>query len=130
VTDLAGEWRHGEGSVTDYVNRSTGAFVTSSTIFFGETFVIAADGHFAYRFSGRANNHTVREQSTGVLELGGEFLVFRDNPGPHERRYRFISYQPAISGSTVLTLLDGQYPVTGPNIGLYGEKWIRAEPGK
>jgi hypothetical protein len=130
LADLAGEWRHGEGSVTDYVNRSTGAFVTSSTVFFGETFVIAADGRYAYRFAGRSNNKTIREQSTGVLEMGGEFLVFRDNPGPQVRRYRFISYQPAIGGSTVLTVLPGQYPVTSPNIGLYGEKWVRAESGK
>jgi len=103
LADLAGEWRHGEGSVTDYANRSTGAFVTSSTVFFGETFVIAADGRYAYRFGGRSNNKTIREQSTDVLEMGGEFLVFRDNPGPQVRRYRFISYQPAIGGSTVLT---------------------------
>ncbi|MEO8024835.1 MAG: hypothetical protein ABI823_00095 [Bryobacteraceae bacterium] len=130
VADLAGEWRHGASSVADYVNRSTGAFSSTSTVFYGETYEIAADGRYTYRFQGRANNHTVREGSSGVVEMGGEFVVFRDIPGTRVRKYRFINYQPAIGGSTVLTLLPSDYPVNSSNLGLYGEQWVRAATGK
>jgi len=123
VADLSGEWRHSADSSVDYVN-SSGAYVASSSVFYGETYQIAADGSYAYQMAGMSNRNIVREKETGVVELAEGKVIFKSSK--HTRRMHFISYQEALNGSTVLTLLGDQYPVSGPNIGMYGETWVRA----
>ncbi len=104
LADMAGEWNYK-----------------------GERYTIAAGGRYEYGMTAYSGNHIVREKNAGVLEMGGEFLVFRDMPGPHLRRYHFISYQAAADGSAVLTLLAEQHPVNASNITLYAQQWIRAQ---
>ncbi len=123
VADLKGEWRHSADSSVDYVS-SSGAYVSSSSVFYGETYQIAADGSYAYQMAGMSNRNIVREKETGVVELGEGLVIFKSSK--HTRRTHFISYQQALNGSTVLTLLGDQYPISGPNIGMYGEMWVRA----
>lgn len=123
VADLAGEWRHSGDSSVDFVN-SSGNYVGSSSVFYGETYHIAADSSYSYQAAGMSNRDIVREKETGTVELSGDLVIFRS--GKNQRRRRFIGYQQALNGSTVLTLLDEQYPATGPSIGMYGEKWVRA----
>jgi len=51
------------------------------------------------------------------------------NPGTPAKaklsRYHFISYQTALNGATVLTLLGDQYEANPANVSFYGEKWVR-----
>jgi len=123
IADLVGEWRHSADSSVDYVT-SSGAYAGSSSVFYGETYQIAADGSYNYQMAGMSNHNIVREKEAGVVELSGSLVVFKGRKNVHRRR--FVSYQQAVNGSTVLMLLDDQYEANGPNIGMYGEKWVRA----
>jgi hypothetical protein len=125
LADLAGEWHTGGESSVNYVT-VTGAYAGSSTVAHSATYVISADGSFTYQFAGVANRQTVRGGGGGRVELGEGTLAFRERDGNSAQRYHFIAYQTALSGATVLTLLDAQYDVTGVNIAFYAEKWIRA----
>jgi hypothetical protein len=126
IADLAGEWTSGGESSVNYVT-SSGAYAGSSTVAHAATYVIAADGTFRYRFAGVSNRQTVRGEGTGRVELANGTLTFQEQGRSSGQRYSIIAYQRALSGATVLTLLDAQYPTTGINVAFYGEKWIRAE---
>ena len=96
----------------------------------GEGYNIASDGSYTFRFAGISNRQIVRDRGSGTVEVTKEFIVFREKGTNRVTRYRTVSYQPAINGSTVLTLLQETYEPTGANIGFYGEKWVRDAPKK
>jgi hypothetical protein len=122
VADLAGSWRSGAASTTDYVNGS-GQYAGSSTSFYGATYTIASDGHYTYSMSGKSNGSTVREKEEGVVELNGDLVVFKGSS--HTSRYHFINSQQALDGSTVLTLLSEGNEPNSSTIMNYAEKWSR-----
>jgi len=124
LADLIGEWRSGGESSVSYVTPS-GAYAGSSTVAHAATYVIAADGSFTDRYAGVTNRQTVRGQGSGRVELGQGFVSFREAGEGRVTRYHIISYQTALNGATVLTLLTDSYEPTGVNIAYYGEKWIR-----
>ena len=94
----------------------------------GASYVISADGTFKSQFAGIANRQIIRGNSVGAVELAPGTISFRERGG-QSSRYHFISYQTALNGATVLTLLVDQYSPDAANIGAYAEKWIR-EPRK
>jgi hypothetical protein len=122
VADLAGNWRSGAASTTDYVN-SSGQYAGSSASFYGATYTIAPNGHYTYSMSGKSNGSTVREKEEGVVELSGDLVVFKGTS--HTSRYHFINSQLALDGSTVLTLLSEGNEPNSSTIMNYAEKWSR-----
>jgi hypothetical protein len=129
LADLVGSWRSGADSSINYVDSATGAYAGSSIAAHGQGYRIAADGSYTYQFAGISNRNIVREQGSGRLEVVQDAIVFRDKTGS-VRRYRAVSYQHALNGSTVLTLLDANYDVTSANINFYAERWVRDPAGK
>jgi len=125
LADLAGSWGSGGESSVSYVTPS-GAYAGSSTVAHASTYVIAPDGSFTYSFAGVSNRQTVRGHGDGRVEVADSFLTFREPSQDRVTRYHIISYQTALNGATVLTLLSDSYEPTGVNVGFYGEKWIRA----
>jgi len=65
-------------------------------------YTIAADGSYTYKLDGMLNNHMTNDDDSGVVDLGGEFVTLKGHK--HVNRYRFGNLQPALDGSTVLTL--------------------------
>jgi hypothetical protein len=123
MTDLAGEWHSSGDSSLDYVTPS-GAYAGSSTVAHGTSYVISADGTFKTHFAGVANRQIVRGNSAGTVELAPGTISFHERSGKVSR-YHFISYQTALNGATVLTLLGDQYSPDAASIGAYAEKWVR-----
>ncbi len=76
------------------------------------------------QFAGVTNRQIVRGHSVGTVELGAGTIGFRERGGKLSR-YHFLSYQRALNGATVLTLLADQYEVNAANVSFYGEKWVR-----
>jgi len=124
MSDLEGEWHTGGESSLNYVTDS-GAYAGSSTVAHGAGYVIAPDGNFTYNFAGVSNHQIVRGKGSGKVELGDGFLTLREPTQNRVTKYHIISYQTALNGATILTLLTDSYEVTGPNISYYAEKWIR-----
>jgi hypothetical protein len=122
IADLVGEWRSGGDSSIDYVTPS-GAYAGSSTVAHGASYIIASDGSYKSQFAGIANRQIIRGGSVGTVELGPGIIAFRERG--KVSRYHFISYQTALNGATVLTLLGDQYEASAANISFYGEKWVR-----
>ena len=122
VADLAGSWRSGAATTTDYVN-GAGQHTGSSSSFYGATYTIASDGRYSYQMSGKSNGSTVREKEEGVVELSGDLVVFKGTS--HTARYHFINCQQALDGSTVLTLLDEGNQPSASTILNYGQMWTR-----
>jgi hypothetical protein len=125
VADLAGSWRSGAASSTDYVN-SAGQYAGNSSSFYGASYTITSDGHYTYQMSGKSNGSTVREKEEGVVELSGDLVVFKGTS--HTSRYHFINSQQALDGSTVLTLLDEGNQPSSSTIMNYAQKWTRPGP--
>ena len=123
IADLAGEWRSSGDSSLNYVT-SSGAYAGSSTVAHGVSYTIAADGSYKSQFAGITNRQIVRSNSVGTVELGPGTIGFRERGGKLSR-YHFVSYQTALNGATVLTLLGDQYEANPANISFYGEKWVR-----
>ncbi len=103
LADLAGTWNHGAGSVTTYVDSSSGDYASTSTAFYGESFVIKANGTFDYKFTGRANNHTVRETDGGNVTLSGGFVTFQFKGAHGTKKLQLIAFVNQPSGASVLT---------------------------
>ena len=122
LADLVGVWRSGGDSSIDYVTPS-GAYAGSSTVAHGVTYTIASDGSYKSQFAGIANRQIIRSDSVGTVELSSGIIGFRERG--KLTRYHFVSYQAALNGSTVLTLLGDQYEASPANISFYGEKWVR-----
>jgi hypothetical protein len=122
VADLAGSWRSGAATTTDYVN-SAGQYSGSSASFYGATYNIASDGHYTYSMSGKSNGSTVREKEEGTVSLSGDMVVFKGTS--HTSRYHFINSQQGLDGSTVLTLLSEGNEPNSSTIMNYAEKWSR-----
>jgi len=123
IADLAGEWRSSGDSSLNYVT-SSGAYAGSSTVAHGVSYTIAADGSYKSQFAGITNRQIIRSNSAGTVELGPGTIGFRERAGKLSR-YHFISYQTALNGATVLTLLGDQYEASPANVSFYGEKWVR-----
>lgn len=104
MADLAGNWDRGAGSVSSYVDSSTGDYAGTSTSFYGEQYVINADGTFTYKFTGRANNSTVREGGSGTVVLSGSFITFKFLKAA-ERRFQFIAYMTNPNGVSILSVV-------------------------
>jgi hypothetical protein len=122
ISDLVGEWRSSGDSSLNYVT-SSGAYAGSSTVAHGASYTIASDGSYKSQFAGIANRQIIRGNSVGTVELGPGAIGFRERAGKVSR-YHFVSYQTALNGATVLTLLGDQYEATPANISFYGEKWV------
>jgi hypothetical protein len=125
LADLAGEWETGGESSLNYVDSATGAYAGSSTVAHGATYVIAANGSYTYKLAGVTGGRVVRDQGAGTVQLNNEFIVFRDRAKGTTSRYRFVSYQTAVNGATVLTLLTDNYEMSADAVSAYGEKWTR-----
>src|SRR6266550_6160239 len=123
IAELVGEWRTSGDSSLNYVT-SSGAYAGSSTVAHGASYTIASDGSYKSQFAGVTNRQIVRGNSVGTVELGPGTIGFRERGGKLSR-YHFVSYQTALNGATVLTLLGDQYEVNPANVGFYGEKWVR-----
>jgi hypothetical protein len=74
--------------------------------------------------SGMLNSSMLRDQDSGVVELGGNLVIFKGRS--HVLRYRFINCQQALDGSTVLTLLPENSQVSAIAILRDGDQWSRA----
>ncbi|MDB4956971.1 MAG: hypothetical protein JWO36_4540 [Myxococcales bacterium] len=103
LADLAGTWSYGAGSVATYVDSSTGSYAGTSTVFFGETYVIKANGAFDYKFTGRSGNHTVREADGGTVTLSGGFVTFQFKGARGTKKLQLIAFVNQPSGASVLT---------------------------
>lgn len=123
IADLVGEWRSSGDSSLNYVTPS-GAYAGSSTVAHGVSYTIASDGSYRSQFAGVTNRQIVRGHSVGTVELGAGTIGFRERGGKLSR-YHFLSYQTALNGATVLSLLADQYEVNAANVSFYGEKWVR-----
>lgn len=123
VADLVGEWRSSGDSSLNYVT-SSGAYAGSSTVAHGVSYTIASDGSYKSQFAGIANRQIIRSNSVGTVELASGSIGFRERGGKLSR-YHFVSYQTALNGATVLSLLGDQYEATPANVSFYGEKWVR-----
>ena len=101
VADLAGYWTGGIVTSTDYYN-SSGQYQSNSLTAVSYGYTIAPNGTFTYKFGGLMNNRPTSDDDSGVVELGGGFVTF--NGHRHVHRYRFVSLQEALDGSTILAL--------------------------
>jgi hypothetical protein len=125
VSDVAGYWTHSTSSYADYVSRSSGAYAGSSTIAYGQGYEFAADGTYQYTFTGMMNSVYIREKDSGTWGFEGGHLVIRSRERDRVKTLQIIEYKTAPDGAAFMTLLDVSYPPTAPNIGLYGEKFMR-----
>jgi hypothetical protein len=101
VADLAGNWTSGIVDSIDYYS-SSGQYQSNSLTAVRYGYTIAANGSYSYKFGGLMNNRMTTDDDTGVVELGGEFVTFKGLR--HVSKYRFVNFQQALDGSTVLTL--------------------------
>ena len=90
MADLVGTWEYGAASVTSYVSTYSGNYAGTDTVFFAETYKINANGTFEKSFTGRANNHTIREKDSGTISLSGNFVIL-NYPGRNTYKYQFIA---------------------------------------
>jgi len=124
VMDLAGHWNHGMATSSNFYNQQTGRYEGSTSAFYGAGYDIATNGSFTYQMSGMMNSSVVRDQDSGVVELGGGLVIFRGHS--HVVRYRFINCQQALDGSTVLTFLPENSQVSAVTVLRDGDQWSRA----
>jgi len=125
LADLVGEWHSGGESSVSYVDSATGAYAGSSTVAHGAGYVIAANGTYTYKLAGVSGRQIVRDQGSGTVEITRDLIVFHNRTKNNVSRYHFVSYQTAVNGATVLTLLGDNYELTPANVSFYAEKWVR-----
>jgi hypothetical protein len=149
VADMVGLWNQTQATTQDFVDSSTGAFVASSATFYGESYDIAADGSFDYKFVGRSSNYTVREGEKGSISFAGGFMVvsFPKRLVDPVLQRRVMSYFTTTDGTTILVTVpavseqkevnwdDPAYVANfcGPpgkqiTSCVGGETWIRSRP--
>ena len=121
LADLAGEWRTGSGFSTTYYDRYSGAYAGSTQTFYGASYHIAPNGTFTYSLAGMQSSRIVRDQDSGVVELDGEFFTLKGRN--HTSRYRFLNFQTAIDGSTVMMVLQGNEDVS--KAAAFQDQWVR-----
>lgn len=126
MADLAGDWKSGMATSQSYYDRYNGRYVGSTQTFYGAEYHISGNS-FTYKMNGMLNSQIVRDQDTGTVELGGEFITFKGRV--RTSRYRFLNIQTAIDGSTVLMLLPDYADKPDVNIASRQEQWSR-EPKK
>ena len=105
MEDLVGRWDHGAGSVQRYVDSSTGDYAGTKTSFYGEQYVIKANGTFEYKFVGRANNYTVKETDRGTIILSGGYVTVKFE-GRMTHKYQLIAFNIQPSGAAILSLVE------------------------
>jgi hypothetical protein len=125
LADLAGSWATSDQAVTTYVNGSTGAYSSTSATSTQDWYQIKSDGTYTRSFQGLANGHVIRETGKGTITLATDAIVFTEGNREH-KRFHFLEFTIDADGTAHWKMLDAQYPVTSPNIGLYAEKWVRA----
>ena len=130
IADLVGEWSNDFASSVAYVNRYSDSYAGSSIIAGGSGYTIAADGRYTSVFQGINNGEILKDKSAGHIELTDGHIIFRDRDGKHYRDYRFIRSEVAPDGSTILTLMEAQYPATSASINSSSVKWRRTAPKK
>jgi hypothetical protein len=101
VSDLPGHWTNGIVTSIDYYN-SSGQYQTNSLSAMRFGYDIAADGSYTYKYGGLMNNRVTNGDDSGVVVLGDGFVTFKGRR--YQSRYRFVSLQQALDGSTVLAL--------------------------
>lgn len=128
VSDLVGHWTYSTSSSTNYVN-SSGSYVGSSTIAYGESCDFKADGGYAMTFQGFNNGMVANEKDTGWFTLGADGLTIKRSKATE--KYWIVSLDVGPDGSAHLKLLSSSYdPKNQADVNLYGETWVRAAPGK
>ena len=123
MADLAGDWKGGTASSQSYYDRYNGRYVGSTQTFYAAEYHIADNGSFSYKLNGMLNNQVMRDQDTGVVELGGAFVTFKGRV--RTTRFRFLNIQTAIDGSTVMMLLPAEADKPEINIASRQEQWSR-----
>src|SRR5262249_12493258 len=124
LADLVGAWQSGADSSISYVDSATGAYAGSSIAAHGQGYTIAADGTYTYQFAGVSNRNIVPGPGSGRVEVNQDGIIFTEKTGKVQR-YRPVSYQHALNGATVLTLLEASYEFTPANVNFYAERWVR-----
>jgi len=139
IQDIVGTWDHNEASVQGYVDSSTGNYAGTSTVFYGERYIIRPNGTFEYLFAGRASNHTIRESDRGTVILSGGYVTLKF-AGRSAEKYQLIAFMTQANGGAVLSLVEvhdgfaGYDPQTmaiecGHSRGYIscsgGEEWVR-----
>ena len=104
MADLVGNWDHGAGSVQTYIDSHSGDYSHTDVSFYGEQFLIKADGTFEYKFVGRANNRTVRESDSGNVILSGGYITFKFKVRASEK-FQFIAFMTQPNGSAIISLV-------------------------
>ncbi|MEP6848398.1 MAG: hypothetical protein ABI999_06050 [Acidobacteriota bacterium] len=104
MQDLVGTWGNGAASVQTYVDSSSGNYASTDTTFYSDRHTIKADGSFEYGFTGRANNHTVRETDSGTVTLSGSNIIFKFK-SRSTYRYQLIAYMIEPNGAAIITLI-------------------------
>ena len=104
MADLVGDWDTGAASVQTYVDSSSGNYSGTDTSFYSDRHSINANGSFAYKFTGRASNHTVRETDSGTVTLSGSTIVFKFK-ARSTYRYQLIAYMTQANGAAILSLI-------------------------
>lgn len=125
LADLAGAWSTHDQAVTGYVDSSSGAYAGTAVSSTQDFYQIKSDGTYTRTFQGLSNGHVVRETGKGAITLAPDAIVFTEG-GREYRRFHSLQFAIDADGTAHWQLLDAQYPVTRPNIGLYAEKWVRA----
>lgn len=105
IADLVGTWNQGAGSVKTYVDSHTGDYAGTNTTFYGEEYVIHANGTFDYRFAGRSSNYTVKEGASGTIILTGGFIELKFK-GRDPHKYQFVAFNVRPNGASILTLVE------------------------
>lgn len=105
MADLVGTWDQGAGSVQRYVDSYTGDYAGTTVAFYGEQYIIKADGTFDFLFVGRSSNRTVRETDNGNVTLEGGYITFKFKQRT-THKYQFLALMTQPNGAAILSLVE------------------------
>ncbi len=123
MADLVGGWDSSAASVQTYVDSSSGNYAGTNTTFYGDLHSINANGSFDYKFTGRTNNHTVRESDSGNVILSGGTITLKFK-GRSTYKYQLIAFMTQPNGSAILSLVQ-----LSENAKEYDSEWLKLECG-
>jgi hypothetical protein len=92
---------------------------------YGQGYTFAADGTYAYRFTGMMDSVYLRESDSGTWAFESGALVLRSREHHPVKTYSIVQHQVAPDGTATMTLLARDYPITESNVAVYGEKYVR-----
>jgi len=77
IADLAGQWGHGDGMNTRYVDRHTGAYAGFESLTFKSKMTLTANGGFYDDFYAIQNGKMIKEKTSGSFAINGRILVIK-----------------------------------------------------